>query len=77
MSLAETMMSDLLHKNRLAPTRDKHAARAVRIPVSYIADWSVRADAKQGAHIELTLDGVPLESLMVLINELKAAAPVA
>jgi hypothetical protein len=72
MSVVERKMAEMaLHRGAGADTHEKGAA--VRIPLRYVQEWSVRADSKNGGRVELVLDGVPISSLLVLVNELKGA----
>ena len=71
MSIVERKMAELA-TDPAANSEVHEKTNAVRIPVRYVKEWSVRADSKHGGHVELVLDGLPINALVVLVNELKA-----
>lgn len=70
MSLVERKLAELFSR-RQEESRTSERTVGVRIPLRYVTDWSVHADSRNGAHVEIVLDGVPMNTLLVLINELK------
>ena len=73
MSLVERKMAEMaIHRAGESEAHQKSAA--VSVPMRYVKDWSLVADARSGGRVELVLDEVPVGSLLVLLNELKPAS---
>lgn len=58
----------------MADTDLHEKAASVRIPVRYMKEWSLVADSKNGGRVGLVLEGVPMNTLVGLLNELQGSA---
>jgi hypothetical protein len=72
MSLVDRALLEMSSSERSMSQSNDAPVKAVRIPVRHVTDWTIRADPKNGAHVELVLDGVPLAMLLGIVNDLKS-----
>jgi len=70
MSLVERVLLEKTPEERAA-AQQADAIKAFRVPVRHVRDWKIHADAQNGARVELVLEGVPLATLLGIVNELR------
>ena len=71
MSLVERVLLEKTPEERAAASQSD-PIKAFRVPVRHVSDWKIHADAKNGARVELVLEGVPLATLLGIVNELRS-----
>ncbi len=71
MSLVERVLLEKTPEERAA-AQQSDAIKAFRVPVRHVSDWKINADAKNGARVDLVLEGVPLATLLGIVNELRS-----
>jgi hypothetical protein len=71
MSLVERVLLEKTPEERAAASQSD-PIKAFRVPVRHVSDWKIHADATNGARVELVLEGVPLATLLGIVNELRS-----